>query len=54
MNRAIEAVEGELDFLRFFYKKAVEQCREGGTDEDYWFKEEYMESGKHLPEGYGC
>lgn len=53
MNKAIEASEGELNFLRFFYKKMSEQCSEGGTDEDYWIKEEYEESGHYLPEGYG-
>ena len=44
----------ELEYLKFFYKKACEQFEEGGTDERYWISEEYTEeTGNGVPEGYG-
>ena len=43
----------ELEYLKFFYKKACEQFSDGGTDERYWIACDYEETtGKTLPEGY--
>lgn len=44
----------ELEFLRFFYKYIKETiCQQGGTDEHYWAKEEYIEqTGKTPPAPY--
>jgi hypothetical protein len=43
----------ELEFLRFYQKKAAEWYADGGTDEDYWIKEEFVEqTGKRLPKEY--
>lgn len=40
----------ELEFLRFYKKRAAEMYADGGTDEDYWITEEFTEAtGKRLP-----
>lgn len=52
MNLEVEKVEGELSFLRFFYQLACDWYSNGGTDEESWIKDEYVESGKTVPVEY--
>jgi hypothetical protein len=46
-------VEQELDFLRYFYKAAASAM--GPADGEIYdsIKEDYVASGKQLPQGYG-
>lgn len=44
----------ELEFLRYYRKFAKAMFEDGGTDEDYWICDAFIEeTGKQLPDGYG-
>jgi uncharacterized protein YdaT len=48
----METFYSELEFLRFFHKTATEWYSNGSTDEEFWIKEMYEETGNTVPEEY--